>query len=255
MVPTVLRSSLLERAGFTHGFSLRTGGVSEGSYATLNLALKTEDDPVSLGENHRRFGEAVGFPSTELFSVRQVHGASIRRVEAGDSAEDLPEGDAVVTAVPGRPLGVRVADCLPLLLADPRTGSVAAVHCGWRGVAAGIVARALAELGRLGVATGDCLAVLGPHIRVGAFEVGEEVVTELSPVAHGCEFVHRDLGPRPHVDLACLVSAQLRNAGVVEIDDVGGCTRDERDRFFSYRRDGAHSGRHLAVVVARPPDL
>ncbi len=243
----LLRSELLASAGFAHGFSLR--GV--------DFTWAKEQGPEAPA-NHRRFVQAMGSEVVHgaIFEVTQVHGGQVEAVD--DPATDplclrAHQADALVTAEGGVSVVVRVADCLPLLLADPKTGAVAAVHCGWRGTAAGVVASALASLAERGADAERLLGAIGPHIRVGRFEVGEEVVEQLARVACGAEFVRRDLGTKPHVDLAAVVIAQLRAAGVTAVDDVGGCTMSEPGRFFSFRRDGQASGRHLAAIVASRP--
>ena len=241
----IVRSALLERHGFEHAFSTRQGGVSEGPFRSLNLARTIGDDPAHVAENTRRFVAELGDPP--LFEVSQVHGREV--VEAHDQSVDevrAVEADALITRVPGQAVAVRTADCVPILLADPETGAVAAVHAGWRGVEARI---ALAAIERLG-APGALLAAIGPHIRVDAFEVSDEVAARIAAVAHG-EPVVEARDPRPPVDLARAVMAQLRDAGVATIDDVGGCTHAEAARFFSHRRDAGETGRHLSAIVAR----
>ncbi|MCA9616268.1 MAG: peptidoglycan editing factor PgeF [Sandaracinus sp.] len=242
-----LRSSLLERHGFAHGFTTRAGGVSAPPFDAANLARNVGDDPEAVAENHRRLAAALGFE--RLFELSQVHGRVVREVRADEVPEQVraEEGDALVARTPGLAIGIRVADCVPLLFADPETGQVAAAHAGWRGVEARIAEAALAKLG---APASRVLVAVGPHIRLGQFEVGPEVADRLEAVAHGVACVDRT-GDKPHVDLAAILVAQLRALGVSAIDDVGGCTYSDRTRFFSFRRDGAASGRQLGVIVAR----
>jgi len=227
----VLTSELLSSRGFRHGFSLR-----------------------DVGED--QLAEAVGYPPELLFQVTQVHGGSVRLVGPDDDVETVREmeADALVApaASPEVAVAVRVADCIPLLLADPVTGAVAAVHAGWRGTVARVVDAAIDHMVRHAKSRPtDLLAAIGPHIRVEAFEVGEEVAEQIAAAAHGAHVVQRDWD-KPHVDLAAVVRAQLGARGLAaeHVDDVGGCTHTDPDRFFSYRRDGARAGRHLGVIVA-----
>ena len=227
----VLTSELLSSRGFRHGFSLR--GVDE-----------------------EQLAEVVGFPLERLYQVTQVHGAAVQLVGPDDAQETVRavEADALV-APPSSPevaVAVRVADCIPLLLADPVSGAVAAVHAGWRGTVARVVDAAIDHMARHARARPtDLLAAIGPHIRADAFEVGEEVAEQIAAEAHGADVVRRGYD-KPHVDLAAVVRAQLEARGVARahVDDVGGCTWSEPERFFSYRRDGGRAGRHLGVVVA-----
>jgi len=255
----LLRSELLAAAGFVHAFSTRRGGVSGGCFASLNLGRGLGDVDAAVAENHARLATAVGYEPGSLYEVEQVHG--VRCVVAtNDSTPNVIEADAVV-ALRGHPyVAIRTADCVPLLLADARRGCVAAVHAGWRGAVAGVLAQAVEALlsARPEIAleageAGDLLVAVGPHIRREAFEVGEEVAERVEAAAPGRSLVTRH-GTRPHADLTGLVRAQLEGLGVGPgaIDDVGGCTYTDAERFFSHRRDRGHSGRHLAVIGPRP---
>ncbi|MBK8172400.1 MAG: peptidoglycan editing factor PgeF [Sandaracinaceae bacterium] len=248
-----LRSQLLSRHAITHGFSLRTGGVSRGAFAGLNLGRAVGDELGAVEENHRVLARAVGYDAARLFETAQVHGRAVRVIGANENPAEVrrEEADALVTNVRDVAIGVRVADCLPLLLADPKAGVVGAVHAGWRGAAANIVGASLDAMASLGASPADIVASIGPHIRSCCFEVGDEVVDALGKVAHRVEFVDATQGPKPHVNLSRVVSAQLQARGVLAtgIDEVEGCTRCDAARFFSYRRDGKASGRHLAVIA------
>lgn len=271
----MLRASpLLAAHGFAHGFSTREGGLSAPPFDTLNLARNVGDDPASVAANHARFARAVGYAPERLAEVTQVHGARTLDVDAfvGEGALDVErvraeEADAIASARAGIAVAVRTADCLPLLLADPRTGVVAAVHAGWRGAAAGIATAAIEHLARAHRARPSTLvAAIGPHIRAASFEVGDEVVDAFERALEAVSSPHarraaiaregalvKRVGARPHASLAALVVAQLLGAGLSldRIDDVGGDTFAEAARFHSYRRDGARSGRQLSVIVAR----
>jgi polyphenol oxidase len=254
-VSVCLRSALLTEAGFRHGFSLRTGGTSEGAFASLNLARNVGDENEAVRENHARLAQAVGYAPERLFEVSQVHGARVEYADPGSdsSAFRMREADAIIATEPGLPVAVRVADCVPVLLAHPGSGAVAAVHAGWRGVVAGVLLAAVSELShRTGAAAGEWIAALGPHIGPEAFEVGEEVARQIADSAGDEAGVILPRSPRPHVDLARAVRAQLVHAGLAaaHVDTVAGCTFLEPSRFFSFRRDGKRSGRHLAVIVS-----
>lgn len=253
MTVSLLSSALLSEEGFRHGFALRTGGVSEGAFSSLNLGRAIGDAPAAVEENHARLAQAVGYSS--LYELSQVHGRVVRLVTERESPVDLrrEEGDALAGKGTGLALGVRVADCVPVLLADRRTGAVAAAHAGWRGAALGVVGESLRTLAEaFGTDAADVIAVIGPHIRAPHFEVGPEVAAQLGASAPGAPIVTQRF-PKPHVELAAVLRHQLVAAGVPRgaIDDLGGCTFAEPERFFSYRRDGGQSGRHLAVIVGR----
>jgi YfiH family protein len=163
-------------------------------------------------------------------------------------------GDAVWTCAPDLPVGVRVADCVPILLWDPVAGAVGAVHAGWRGTAADIVGRTLRfARDALGVDPSRVRAAIGPCISVARFEVGPEVVDALLAAGLSREDLGVRVGPRgrPHVDLRSANRALLTRAGVPEsrIEQVGGCTFSSPERYESYRRDGPASGRMQAVIA------
>lgn len=237
MHPLVLRSEQLARAGFLHGFSTR--------WASADGA----EGPSPNGDDHLRgFLGALGRETASAMRVKQVHGAAVIQEAVPDWGAEadaivLGPGGAAVTPV------IRTADCVPILLADRRTGRVGAVHAGWRGVEKRILAAAVHAMGS---PAERLVAAIGPCLCAACFEVGEEVVEALVPVS-GEAIVDRARGPKPHVDLRLAVRLQLRALGLddARIEDVPGCTRCEPERFFSYRRDGANAGRQMAVIVPR----
>ncbi len=169
-------------------------------------------------------------------------------------------GDITLSRAPGVACGVRSADCATVLLADRRSGAVAAVHSGWRGTVLGAAAQGVAELRRLAgleaeaEAEADLVAAIGPHIEACCFEVGDDVAAQLAGCSSAGEAaVIRREGARPHVDLRRVLRAQLAAAGIADaaIEDVPGCTVCDPARFFSYRRDSQRSGRLLSAIVAR----
>jgi polyphenol oxidase len=257
-VTDVLRSLQLQNLGIAHGFNLRSGGVSAGAFLSFNLGRGVGDEAARVQANRERFARAVGYPEAALYEVSQVHGRSIHRVAPGAGVATVREtlADGLVAMGPGLAIGVRSADCVPILLADPETGAVAALHAGWRGVVQGVVEAGVASLRAAGRGQGEArspiVAAIFPHIRRCCFEVGTEVAEALAAASSDRAVVDRTYD-KPHVDLARAVLAQLVGAGIerARIDDVPGCTCCEPARFFSYRRDGAASGRHLTAIVSR----
>lgn len=244
--------------------------MSAAPFDTMNLARNVGDDPAAIEENHLRFARAVGHDVSKLAEASQVHG--VRSLDVDPFVERgvldrarvrAEQADALSTSVGSIAVGVRTADCVPLLVADPESGAVAAIHAGWRGAVDGVVPRALEALVSRGSRPDALIAAIGPHIRVASFEVGEEVVEAMTrampragsdgAIAVAGPLVDRSRGAKPHASLATLVRAQLLAFGVLHerIDDVGGDTCAERERFHSHRRDGARSGRQLSVIVAR----
>jgi YfiH family protein len=170
--------------------------------------------------------------------LRQVHSARVLEAVPGVGGE----GDALVVRRPGLAATVATADCVPVLIAAP--AALAAVHAGWRGIAAGVVPAALARLGELRGAT----AWIGPAIGPCCYEVGDEVAAAVVGVSAAGACVVPGESGRPHLDLASAVAHQLGAAGVGRIVTVGACTRCHPEWLWSHRRDGAAAGRNLALI-------
>jgi YfiH family protein len=251
--PVVLRSELLSSRNVRHGFSTRIGGVSEGPFASLNVAVGPGDRADHVAENLKRFAEAIGVDPERLYQTSQVHGADVRTIEPSDDrlAVVQEHADALVAHDPSTAIGVRTADCVPILLHEGNTNVVAAVHAGWRGVVGGVVQSALAHLAIRARGSRGIVAAIGPSIGACCFEVGEEVAMALADAAPGDDRIVLRDRDKPHVDLRRAVRLQLRALGVddASIEDVPGCTRCDAEKFFSHRRDGARSGRLISAIA------
>jgi len=250
-----LYSEKLHDAGFAHGFFTRQGGVSVPPWDSLNFSFTTGDSQARVRENLRRAAEVLGVGPERIYFLTQVHGTTSRVIGPEDdgSAVRAEQGDITLSSSPAVACAVRMADCAPVLLADRRSGAAAAVHAGWRGVAAGVVTAALAALRALAADELDLIAAVGPHIERCCFEVGEDVAAELARASGlGEQAVDRSR-PKPHVDLRQIIAAQLRAAAGAHavVDHVRGCTVCESARFHSYRRNGKRGGRMLAAIVPR----
>ncbi len=221
-----LESALLAAAGFRHGF------------------FPDAAEPAAAA--------ALGVPE-RLYFVHQVHGRAVRVVSGAEPPADVAreQGDAVAARVAQLACGVRVADCVPVLLADRATGAVAAVHSGWRSTVQHIATAAVAAVRELGAR--DLLAAIGPCIGPCCFEIGDDVAAQIAGAsALGHAAIDRSRA-RPHADLRHVVAAQLAAAGVRDVDHVLGCTQCDPRRFPSFRRDGKGGGRLLAAIVTRLP--
>ena len=221
----------------------RAGGVSRGAYAGLNLGLRSGDDAEDVARN--RAALRAWLPAEPKW-LRQVHGTTV--VEA-DAVEVDAEADAAVARRPGTVCAVLTADCLPLLLCDEAGTTVAAVHAGWRGLCAGVIERTLRVLGR---SPQSLLAYLGPAIGPAAYEVGSEVrgaFLDAVPALEGelaAAFTPGKQG-KYYADLYALARARLAHSGVARVYGGGYCTYTERERFYSYRRDGV-TGRMASLI-------
>lgn len=218
----------------------RNGGVSEGVYASLNLGLHVGDDPLHVAENRRRVQAQIPVPVVYL---DQVHGTAV--ADAAQSLGVVPSADAVFDRSGTAACAVMTADCLPVLLCDEDGTAVAAVHCGWRSLAGGVLENTLAAMA---VPPAQIMAYLGAAIGPDAFEVGADVLAAFTaqlPQAAEC-FV--PIGADKYLaDIYALARLRLQAAGVTRISGGESCTVLERERFFSYRRDHA-TGRMAAII-------
>lgn len=253
-----LYSSLLNEHGFRHAFFMRNGGVSRPPYATLNFSTAGGDDAAAVATNLARAATELGVAAANVFYLSQVHGCEARQVRPGDDREALlhTSGDITVSDSSDVACGVRMADCPAVLLADCESGAVAAVHSGWRGTVQGAAIAGVEVLrdllGRQPGRRERLIAAIGPHIERCCFEVGQDVADEIAACSSLGADIIEQRDPRPHVDLRRALEAQLRAAGVEDIDHVPGCTMCDAEHFHSYRRDGPRSGRMLAAIVPAP---
>jgi YfiH family protein len=247
-----------------HGFSTRSAG---------NLGASAGNPITQMRENQQRFLATLGGKGLDLVTVRQIHSAVVHMAETGAGRP----GDALMLRQPGVTVGVKTADCFPVLVVDPRQRAAAAIHAGWRGAAQRIVEKTVGEMRRaFHSEPADLLAAIGPGIQACCFEVGPDVLEEFqSQFAEAHEFCYEeapnpalDMLPRQtmtgkahalmrrldsqrgHVDLAEAARRQLLAAGVLRghIYDSGLCTMCDRERFYSHRREREQAGRMMAVI-------
>ena len=222
-------------------FSTREGGVSDGAYTSLNLGIRTDDDPARVVENRRRLCEAVGADPDSATMAWQRHGSTVTRARSRGIVTPgtvYDHCDGLWSDTPGQAMLLVTADCVPVAIArTDGAPAVAVLHVGWRGLLAGVVAEGVRTLG-----TGGLAAALGPAIGPCCYEVGEEVATPFRE-AFGDDVV-RDR----RLDLWTCVDRALRAAGCMHVDRLGDCTSCNGDRFFSHRRDGARTGRQGVIA-------
>jgi polyphenol oxidase len=281
----IVRAPAFERVPWLlHGFSTRTGGVSQ-AYARgqrageLNLGFTTSDSRKNVLENRRRFLEALAAPSSAaLVTLKQIHSSGIRRVGRQDAARTL-RGDGLMTNEPGVLLAIQTADCIPVLIADTRRRALAAFHAGWRGTLKRIVETGVGRIRtEFGSRPEELIAAIGPGIALCCYGVGEEVrseftsqfayapqlfreLSESDPIREKYPLLfltarapgHSNLGPQLHLDLMEANRRQLLDAGLrpESITVIGHCTRCQRNRYFSYRAEQGFTGRMLSVVGIR----
>ena len=243
-----LVSTSLEELGFLAAFTERSGGVSENEFASLNLSYSSGDTTENIAANRAHVIGALDIPPFALGG--QVHGAKLANVGPKRAASGFEGRDGVIsghdglyTSSRGIPVAVATADCVPVVLASATEGRVAAVHAGWKGVAAGIVTNAATLFQEPGSVT----AAIGPAAGPCHYEVGEDVALAVSAaVPDGAIVERRD--DKVYLDLPGSIAATLQAAGIENVDVAGLCTIHEDERFFSHRRDGP-CGRQMAIAM------
>ena len=241
-----------------HCFTTRLGGVSRGSLSSLNIGIHRGDLWENVLKNYEILGNALGFDSKNLVLSHQTHTDIVLRVGkeqagAGLFAPELPECDGLITNEPGIALAVFTADCTPILLHDPVTGAVGAVHAGWRGTAASIAAKAVEAMAReFGCRPENIRAAIGPNIGACCFQTdadvpdamleafGEEVKAFITPKAE-----------KYYVNLKEINALVLRRAGVRHIDISTECTVCQCHRFWSHRVTKGDRGSQGAIIVCK----
>ena len=270
-----------------HGFSTRRGGLSraycaEDSSGELNLGFTAEDVRETVAQNRRLFAEAVsGDPSTPLVDVHQIHSNLVLLASVADASREKPRSaDGLMTGEPGLLVGIRTADCIPILVADRKRRAVAAFHAGWRGTVQRIVESGIGRMRlQFGSRPEDLVAAIGPGIGPCCYAVGEEVLSSFeSQFAYARELFrevydsgpvrtkypllfmtqrapgHSEIGPSLHLNLVEANRRQLLAAGLKPraIHLIGGCTSCHRELFFSHRGSEGHAGRMMSVIGIRP---
>ena len=257
-VPFLQSNGFNAAGGVAHGFSTRLGGVSEGMWASLDLGVSRGDDPDHVRENYRRFRSAIGSRCAALAACNQVHGAVVRNITSADMKRDPYDkvgcdADGLMTAIPGITLTVFTADCIPVLLYDPKRRVVAALHAGWRGTAGGIVTVAVGQMAAVyGSDPADILAAIGPGIGPDCFETHEDVPNALTAALAGAAlpFIHLKENGKFAVDLKGINAKRLELAGVdpANIAVCSHCTCCMEDKYWSHRRQGTQRGSMASMV-------
>jgi len=253
-VPIYTCCALAELPFVRHGFSTRIGGVSSGEGGLLNLCRVPWDLPEQVEENRRRFLDAAGLDGARLITLSQVHSDRVHIIENNAGQWNASAtGDALVSRLPGAALAVQVADCFPVLIADPDTKTIAAVHAGWRGTRSRILAKTVTAMRRLsGGDPASLRVVLGAGIRSCCFEVDAEVVAQFHhEYPTGALAARHPLHEGKFLlDLPAALHYQAEEAGIRRdrVFDLGLCTCCYPDEFFSYRRDGERAGRMMGLI-------
>lgn len=251
-------SPLLEAAGVPHAFSTRIGGVSQSPFDSMNLGnpngCEVQDLRPNIAVNYERLMAAIGCTGRERLHTHQVHGGTAYTAAAGEPFDVDLKGDAIVTSDPARVLSIRVADCVPVLLASRDGQVVGAAHAGWRGVIARVVPNAITAMQQVrpSLQVDDLLVAIGPSIGASNFEVGPEVLEAFEQAfAPPPVRPYADGSGKGTVDLRQALRQQLVSLGVADtgIETTDRCTVRDHQEFFSHRRDNSVTGRMAALIA------
>ena len=238
-----------------HAFFTREGGVSEGVYASLNGGLGSNDDRAHVNENRKRMTAALEVAEGALAMAFQVHSPDAVIATHPWTRDGRPRADAVVTATSNLAVGITIADCGPVLLADESAGVIAAVHAGWKGALDGVIESAVAAMEQLGAKRTRIVAAIGPLIRKESYEVGPEFVARFRAADPGnrCYFSVAERPGHAMFDLPGYIARKLLMARVGTIQDLGLDTYSDETHFYSYRRSvhrkEADYGRLVAAIA------
>jgi len=247
-------SPLLMRLGVAHAFSTRLGGRSAEPFDSMNLGnpngCAIQDDYENIWANYRVLQEACGLGGRILARVHQVHGAAVVMDRPGVAFDTSQQADVIVSTDREKAISVRVADCVPVLLASGDGRVVSAVHAGWRGTVAGAVLRAIETM--RGEGATDIVAAIGPGISGEAFEVGPEVVDAFREAFGDAQVLAPNAAGRHRIDISLALQQQLASAGIKaeQTDTTDRCTFRDAGEFYSHRRDKGVTGRMAALISA-----
>lgn len=244
----------------SHAFTTRLGGVSEGPYNSLNLAMHVGDFQRNVLDNRKMACRALGADPGDMVCGQQVHKSRVHVVTGADRGRGawdypgaIPETDALVTDCPGILLSSYYADCVPILILDPVKRATGLIHAGWKGTVAGIAGAALETMQKaFGTDPGDCLAAIAPSIGPCCYEVDQPVISALAGGGFDPSLFAVPAGPgRWKLDLPGINRAILSGAGVKTIAETGLCTSCRPDLFFSYRGQSGNCGRMASMMVLK----
>lgn len=258
VIKEALQYLIAENIPVPHCFTTRAGGVSEGYLASMNIGTRRGDNAENVLKNYEILGNAIGFDPKKSVHTKQTHTDIVRVADeslwgAGLYKAELDPCDALITNTPGTALVVFTADCTPILLYDPVTGAVGAVHAGWRGTAANIVGKTVAAMGaHFGCKPENIRAAIGPNIGKCCFETDRDV-PDAFLARYGAEIAPfiTDKGAKFFIDLKGINAWLLQKAGVPSLDVSDACTACDPELYWSHRKAGSQRGSQGAIILCK----
>lgn len=237
---------------FQHALITRLGGVSTGAFSSLNLGSSVGDDPQAVQENHHRIYTALQITPDQVVSPYQVHGKHVARVGRAAGGSTIPRTDALITDEPDVGLLLRFADCTPVLFYDPEHHAAGLAHAGWRGTAAGVITTTLQAMRKAFATDPSALwAGVGPAIDQAHYAVGTEVIDAIQATLPPDVSVVEQRNGEHYLDLPGAILAQLKAAGVGQIEPSGLYTAERTDEWYSHRAEKGKTGRFGVLVRLR----
>lgn len=255
-LPCFLAENLSKMPQIKHCFTTRLGGVSRGEFASLNCALPETslDDVADIEANMNIICQSFAIARSRLFTVKQVHEADIYVATSGIMADE-PVADAIITQKKGLALGIRTADCVPILLSSGDGDMVAAIHAGWPSTYAGIIQATVKKMVLLGADLNEIVAAVGPAVAGDSYEVGKEIILKFTRQSYeySAYFSKSEREGHYMFNLSGLTAKILDNVGVRHIEHIQVDTYENEDLLFSHRRATHKSqdkeGRQLSVIM------
>ena len=253
----VWQGGATQKCCLRHGFFTANGGVSKGLYQSLNCGFGSNDDPALITENRRRVANSLGFHTDQMFGLRQTHSARVMKIDSTSDAsiDARADADALITNNSGYALAILTADCVPVLFAAPEMGMIGAAHAGWRGAVNGVLEATIAMITKSGITPDQIEAVIGPAIQQANYQVGDDLRHTVLAAHHDADSFFdpdQDIDGKYRFDLPGFVQSRLRNAGLVNVTDLGIDTYGESSGLFSHRQ-ATHaalpdSGRQISMI-------
>lgn len=234
-------------------FFTREGGVSEGLYAGLNCGPGSKDNPYHVAENRKRATQAFGVKEDQLFTLHQIHSATVLSISEAQAPHKRPEGDAMVTNKKHVMIGILTADCTPVLFHDAKAKVIGAAHAGWKGAHGGVIENTLNAMKKLGANIPDVKVMIGPCIQQKSYEIGPDFYEKFSPEMQQKFFVPSENEGHFLFDLPGYIRGRLIAAGIANIENQSLDTLSNEGQYYSYRRSTLRKepdyGRQLSAIM------
>lgn len=245
---TYYTSALLDRFGIKHGWFTRSGGFSPKPYESLNFSLNNGDTSVNVNKNRTLACSALGLNAGNLiFASKLGHSNKVLQATAKLYGQEVNGYDAVISTLPDVPVGLSIADCTSIFIADTAGTAVSVVHVGWRGLVAGVIQHTVNEITKLGVRYSDLVAGIGPANQVQTYEFSEADLAPIIRVFPSKQIINQ-VSSKWYVDIPKGCEIKLQDCGISKIDNLRINSFLKPNEFYSFRNEKPATGRNGAIV-------